>query len=463
MPNMDLSEISAGTPKVLGRCLELFDQNREKYSTNFPTLFSAPVTPAKYTSNPDIQFFRLVKAKHHYNYHKSKRSNQELDFERISAKSTVFNPYSRALLLSRLATFNALNWQIPYSAEFTELNELLCASHGWTCESISLNHNLKNHLRCTVCKAQLVLQFNMEEAPDYTPFWFDSDDIQLVNTNLKKEYITQVCGLGHLDSCSWQKLHTPVDSVYYLTPHISVADETLIDEYLQVLFSLTNILPHLDQQSSEFQRLFTPISLEELTQLIHVSNTWLLSRYYKDDKENFATVLAKNCPGWVYRIAAMGWDLKTQQFAHERILLLICTTCNNRVVIKSGEPQSNGENFAPLRTLSPCEFPAHIPSALATSSSDFYNNTDDDDIEDNNFGHKSWCMHVTNMGNVPFYDYFKNMLIQLYRYVGPVGEYEDKDMAIGPDISEPRKRQNSINVNEGLERFSKLRKLYFID
>lgn len=454
---MDLSEISAGTPKVLGRCLELFDQHPETYTPSHPSLFSAPVTPAKYTSNPDIQFFRLVKAKHHYNYHKTKQTNQKLDLERISAKATVFNPYSRPLLLSRLATFTALNWQIPYSAEFAELNELLCASHGWTCKSISQNNNVKNHLCCTDCKAQLVLQFNPEETLDYTPFWFDLDDVRLVNANLKKEYIGRVCGLGHSDSCSWRKLHTPVNSVYYLTPHIAFADETLISEYLRVLFDLTKMFAHLGQQATEFQRLLTPISPESLTKLVHVSNTWLLSRYRKDDKENFAAVLAKSCPAWVYRLAVMGWDLKSQQFALDKVLLLVCTTCNNRVVIKANQTAPE-PTFSSSKTLSPCEFQAHIPA-----STHFIDDLEDEEIKDEYFGHKPWCMHVKSMGNVPFYNYFNQMLIDLYRFVGPVGEYEDRDFGIEPGIAEPRKRQSSIDVNDGLEKFSKLRKLYFID
>lgn len=460
---MDLSEISAGTPKVLGRCLELFDQHQDKYVGNYHPLASAPVTPAKYDSNPDIQFFRLVKTKHHYNYHKSKTPSHEIDLGKIAAKSTVFNPYSRPLLLSRLSTFSALNWQIPYSAEFAELNELLCASHGWTCESISQNNNTKNHLRCTGCRAQFVLQFNTEEALAYTPFWFDADDVRLVNANLKKEYIDRVCDLAHLESCSWRKLHTPIDSVYYLTPHIGFANETLISEYLRVLFDLTKIVPRINHQALQLEGLLPPVSHEDLAQLVLVSNTWLLCRYFKEDKENFATVLGKSCPDWIYQLAAMGWDLKAQKFAHDRVLLLICTTCNNRVVLKASGTESDIDDFSSSKILSPCEFPAHL-SALATSSSgDYVTDLDDEESEDVNFGHKSWCLHASTMGNVPFHHYFTHMLIELYRFVGPVGEYEDKDMAIGQEIPEHRKRQNTINVNDGLERFSKLRKLYFID
>lgn len=460
---MDLSDISAGTPKVLGRCLQLFDLDQDKHTGNHQVLLSAPVTPATFESNPDIQFFRLVKSKHHYKYHKTKESRQGSSSQRVFAKPNVFNPYSRQLLLSRLATFTALNWQIPFSAENIELNELLCASHGWTCESISQNNNTKNHLRCSGCGAQVVLQFNVEDAPQYTPFWFDADDIRLVNENLKKEYVTRVCSLAHLDHCSWRKLHTPIDSVYYLTPHVGFADDTLISEYLRTLYDLIKALPHLRKYSAELQKLLPPLSPDDLTPLMQVSNSYLLRRYYTDDKENWAAKLGGTCPDWVYRLAALGWDFKAQEFASERILLLVCTTCNNRVVIRAGGEESDVDYLSSSRLLSPCEFPAHVPAESESAVHDFNDMSNCEETGDIYYGHKTWCLHVKNIDNLPFHRYFSRMVIELQVFGEPAENFKDKDMKIDLEASGRTKRQNSFNVNERLETFSKLRKLYFKD
>lgn len=459
---MDLSDVTAGTPKVLGRCLTLFSESREK-PPNTNVSFSAPVTPAKFDSNPDIQFFRLVKAKHHYNYHKSKRLLRDLSTGRSHAKPNVFNPYSRQNLLDRLRTFNALNWQIPYSPASNDLTELLCASHGWTCESISRNNNTKNHLRCSSCNAELILRFNNEvPLPIYAPFLFDSDDVQLANDNLVREYITQVQSTGHISTCSWNKIHTPLNSVYYLTPYVSFTDETLIREYLETLFHLTKNCQTLVDHVSEVQNILPPIQTEDLSHFVNASNIWLLSRYYKEDKENSAQVLATSCPPWIYWLAAMGWDLNAQKFAQESILLLICSNCNQRVFLKNTQESFTG-NVLSSKVLSPCEFPPHLENV---TPKDFECVEEEDEEETKNFGHKLWCLHSSNMGTIPFHVYFKDMLISLDRLVGPIGEYEtDKDMAIdpNPDSTPVSKRKNSFNVNEGLERFSKLRKTYFIE
>ena len=61
------------------------------------------------------------------------------------------------------------------------------------------------------------------------------------------------------------------------------------------------------------------------------------------------------------------------------------------------------------------------------------------------------------------------MLVQSKTNIGPVGEYiydsslMDIDTSIDSNQPPTRKRKNSFTVNEGLERLSKLRKLYLID
>lgn len=464
---MDLSEVSAGTPKVLGHCLELYlNPHRAPLELN---VRSAPVTPAKYASHPDIQFFRLVKSQHHYTYHKLKISSAEHSHAGIELASTLFDPYSRDLLLNRLRTFNALNWSIPsLNQAQTSLTELFCASYGWQCESISKNNNTKNHLRCTGCHFELILRFNsVEQQPAFAPFQFDLDDIQLLNANLVDQYILQVQASGHDAACSWTKVHTPLIGVYYLTPHLSNTNATLIGDYLKRLRNLTDNLPILQDHVASFRNLTPPVGAENLSKLVTVSNKWLLSRYFHDNKENFSIILDKMCPFWVYWLAAMGWDLNIQTFASQTVLLLICTSCNLRVFIKQNGVNGDRHSHLPVlsssKILTPCTFPpstTHLDSEFQIADGE---DMDEDEEPDAHFCHKEWCLQLLKVEGQFFYEYFEKLVNNLEKNIGPQGEYlSEKDLLLDLENETPKKR-SSIDIEDGLERFTKLRKLYFVD
>lgn len=462
---MDLSEVTAGTPKVLKHCLELF-HTPAPYRENSDSLSkTAPVTSAKFDSHPDIQFFRLVKTKHHYAYHKSKKtSGIEASLDKIHLKLSVFDPYSRDLLLQRLRTYNALNWSIPPSP-CEVLSEVVCASNGWICESIARNNKTKNHLKCTSCGNQIILRFNsVDQQPAYAPFQFDVEDIQALNDNLKAQYVHQIQDFGHASTCPWIKFHTPLMGVYYLTPYISTSNETLIADYLDILRNLTENLAILQQHSLTFGQLVPAIAVEEFSRFSRISNSWLLSRYFKENKENIASVLERLCLPWLYWLAAMGWNLNIQRFSSQTVLLLICTKCNQRVFLhKDSEKTMNSTPaVSSSKILTPCEFPAHIQKH-SQFSMEYLDEMEDDEEPDTNLGHKPWCFHVTNMANHTFYEYFMKMILELEKNIGPNGEYmAEKDMALNLDTG-VHKRRNNIDVNEGLDRLTKLRKLYFVE
>lgn len=463
---MDLSEVSAGTPKVLNNYLELF--LRPVLAPEMQHFRSAPVTPAKFAAHPDIQFFRLVKANHHYAYHKLKSVGPNFSLDTISSCSTHFDPYSRDLLLKRLRTFNALNWNIPSLGSGEEfLTELACAANGWTCESISRNNNTKNHLKCTSCGRELILKFNsVDHQPAYAPFEFDLEDINHLNNNLKSLYIEQIQASGHDVDCSWTKVQTPLAGVYYLTPHISETNDTLISDYLKCLRNLTDKLPLLLENSTSLRVLCPPVSVEDLTRLVKVSNIWLLARYFHDDKENFSGVLERMCPPWLYWLAAMGWELNIQTFSSQMVLLLICSSCNQRVFVYQHKNNSQVAEIPILsssKILTPCKFPPHTAHVSSGFSNEYMDEMEEEEEQDANFCHKPWCSKVQDVGGTPFWEYFKSMVLALEKNVGLLGEYlPEKDQMLNID-SQELKRRKSMDINNGIERFAKLRKLYFAD
>lgn len=412
---MDLSEISAGTPKVLGHCLELF-QNSQPADLQ---VRSAPVTPAKYESHPDIQFFRLVKTKHHYAYHKLKQTSGDHRYNEIGLSHTAFDPYNRELLLERLKTYNALNWSVP-SSRNSALTDLKCALHGWKCMSLPKNPYLKNQLRCSGCHSVLTLRFNsVEQQPQFAPFKFDLADIQELNHILIDQYISQIERTGHDLACSWTKVHTP-DSVYYLTPYLSNTNATLISEFLERLRNLTDNVPILQDHVQSFEKLAPSVDSPELQDFVRVSNKWLLCRYFYDNKENFLLVLEKMCPIWVYWLAALGWNLQVQSFGSQTVILLVCGNCNQRVFMKENDSM---------------------------------------ELEDEQLGHKSWCTHAWNVDNSNFVNYFIKLVSNLETNIGPQGEYlTDQDLLLD---MQPSQKRSSIDIEDGLEKLKKLRKLYF--
>lgn len=473
---MYLAEVAEGTPRVLKQYMKIFDSPSAHEPDYTLKLQSAPVTPTKYETHSDIQFFRLVKTKHHYAYHKSKLvlSSTEENVDHTNSRLSGFEPFNREQLLQRLKTFNALNWHIPSGKNTgVQLNELLCAVNGWTCQSIARNNNVKNHLSCSKCGNELILRFNAEEEqPEYAPFHFDLEDIQAVNLNLKAQYAQQVQALGHQSSCPWTKVLTPINTVYYLTPYIASTNEALIKLHTKTLKSLFDNLAII-QEHAGFLSLLCPKPklISTYADFCRASNLWLLSRYFNNDKENFGTILSKNCPAWLYCISGMGWDMYTQDFNGQTVLLMICQSCNQRIFLrKSAGPDdsSSGSQEHP-KVLTPCEYTAAIPHASSKFSNEYMDEVfeEDEQVIDPYLGHKQWCCQVSDMAGQPYFDYFMNMVASLEEYIGPNGEYlKDRDESLDMDIdacTKHSKRRASFDLQEELERFRKLRKPYFAE
>lgn len=447
-------EVSATTPYILDQCLALFDQNHERPSLE-PSL-SAPVTPlSKYSSHPDIQFFSSIKRKHHFEYHKQKNQMNCDPLNRNSNLTSTggFDPYSRALLLERLSTYNALNWNIPPSRDLNRtsetpaapvfleplifqetlatlaltLNELFCASNGWTCEPISRHNNFTNHLKCSACGAQLILRFNSVDEESYGQFLFDMEDIARLNDNMKTSYLSEIKQGAHSSSCPWKTLMCSLRGTYYLTPYIGATNSVLIAEYLDTLKNLIDNLPVLESMASFCQKLIPPPSTEIDEVFVRVSKMWFLDRFYSETKENFAAVLDFACPQWVYKVAAMGWNLSLQPYADTSVLIMACRSCNQRLFVEQ-EQNLNGD-------LSGLLF------------------------------HKTWCSRSVPMGSSSFFEYSQKMIILLECLIGPHGEYlVDKESTFDMDsVTASRKRRESLDINEGLDRFTKLRKMYFVN
>lgn len=430
---MDTQEVVANTPRVLDRCLSFLQQEQPLADTHK----SAPVTPTnKYSTHPDIQFFSSIKKRHHFDYHKKKHQmNHESRHNRsfLGSGSSTFDPYSRIQLLQRINTFNPLNWTIPPSRQDPtntlhvlphSLTELFCASNGWACEPISRHDNFTNNLRCTACGSQLILRFNSVDDASYGQFLFDMDDIARLNDNLKVSYLSEIKRSAHAAACPWRDLLCSLQGTYYLTPYVGETNAVLVAEYLECLKNLLDHLPVLEKMGEFCKQLaHLDVGGDSDEQFIRVSKMWFLDRFHSDNKENFAAVLDFVCPSWVYKVAAQGWKLTLQKHLDNTVLLMACDCCNQRLF---------------------------VDERMSASPSDYT--------------HKSWCSHSQPMGTLSFADYFHRMLVSLGNSIGPHGEYLiDKELSFNMDaVAANRKRRESFDVNDGLERLTKLRKMYFV-
>lgn len=369
------------TSQVLSDCLALFSSPaHEKY----PSLARGLLN-----SHPDIQYFKDVKDKNHYEYHKLKNITANVSHNAQLRPSNVqiailnvlgppklvqpagsmevgseharagapFNPHDRASLLNRLASFTVLNWKIPdLGLSQNDLNELTCAINGWRCPKTGA----KNSLSCTYCHAVLQLKFNDSTSSnsDYFPFDFDGDDYMELNVALAQSYLKQIRSAGHETSCLWRIYETPLEGVYYPRPYIDETSVELVDEYLRNLKALTDnsglvveLRPWFTSNSVNFT---VGTSVDEF---ISKSNALLIDRYYKEDQENsyYDIQLNSSIPRWMYRIATKGWSLHVQYFSREYVILLVCSKCNSRVFLPQSQKQSPAElNFSPSRVLTPC-------------------------------------------------------------------------------------------------------------
>lgn len=314
-------DIVATTPRVLRQCASVISTpNHEKYVD----------TPdhTKYATNPDIQYFRSVKAKNHYLYHRLKRSSKPLR-DRIYAAASTFDPYSRSQLLQRLATYTVLNWALPEGASNDKtwaVTELKCARNGWRCTSVAqgLLSGQKNHLVCDICHRQLVLRYNKAHDSIYN---FDAADVAKLNASVARVHLDQITAHSHGPACPWQSLETPLEGVYYMRPHLQSTNATLLDEYRHTLNSLVRHWRVLEPQLAE--KVLSAGPLDET--FVSASNAMLLQD--NSDKENLTTLVA-SAPWWIYTVAQLGWEIRSQKFSTRTVHVLLCTGCNSRLILK---------------------------------------------------------------------------------------------------------------------------------
>lgn len=427
---MDLSDVSGHTPRILRHCLDVLN-SPDLASAVHTKYASAPATPAKYDNHPDITFFRLVKAKHHYDYHRKKRPHTIPDvLKKASVATPPFDPYSRRQLLLRLKSYTSLNWRVPGgdTKGLLQLNELLCAAHGWICQDVPFNQT-KNHLKCSDCGSQMCMRFNsVDDQPQFASLKLGLHDIHQINLNLKEKYINYITCSAHSPACPWRKLSTPYDSVYYMMPYLDSTNLSLVDSYIDLLKGAIDNLLIIKDLHHLFPTLY-PIDYphDSFIQFMRASNEWLMARHFRENKENISSVLDRDCPSYVYWLAAMGWVLQTHEHLNRLTGLLVCSSCNARI---------------------------------------FLNGSRDSCLDDSNYCHKPWCSQISPMAGHAYHEYFINMVVETQPHMGLHGEYPPakeitKHLLEATDPL-PQKRPH-FDIADGLDRLSKLRKLYFAD
>ncbi|CAH6722845.1 hypothetical protein CLIB1444_11S02454 [[Candida] jaroonii] len=441
---------TTSTPRVLKQCVDLIlSPKHEKYSIPMDINIHE-----KFSEHPDIQYFKKIKSKNHFNYHKYKKNPIKIN-KTDSLMVSDFDPYSRDALISRISSYSTINWKIPF--ENHELNELRCSQNGWKCVSISINNNSKNHLVCVSCKQMLTLRFNEE---DFTTFEFDLKDIEEVNDHLCHEYLKQIQVSAHEENCPWRNFETPVEGIYYLKPFLHSTNEILINNYLHSLKTLVDNVSVIIERQDNFHDLIQETkSRAQIDQFTKNSNTWLMNKFYKHDKEN-QIIRLSTIPSWIYIISLLSWELKVQSFAHQLVLFLVCPQCNKKVFIDSTQhspvspsfkvPQSTGLNLSTSKILTPVKY----PPTIMEDEEEFYNTVD------LYSEHKPWCFMKHRASVEIMSNYLYDIIVNSETSIGINGELlEDVEMKIG----DSQKRRKSFDINEGLERLNKLRKLYLVE
>lgn len=472
-------DFNSHTPKVLKECLDLFLSPKHD---NYP----APIESGlKYSDHPDIQYFKTVKLKNHYDYHKFKKTPKKTH-KPATQRHSNFDPFSRGQLLSRLTTYSPLNWSIPMETHH-ELTELKCAQNGWKCIAISVNDYSKNHLMCISCMKVVTLRFNelqmlsprsqnfessMNGANDIHGI-NDINNVNELNLYLCQQYIDDITTNGHDTNCPWRHFETPLDGIYYLKPFIDSTKDALVNCYLGDLKDLIENNTIIVNKAEYFQALLdSKYNTERLLIFIKASNELLLEKFYGDNKENKSSLL-ELIPPWFYLIALLGWDLKVQSFANHLVLFLTCSCCNKKLFLDRAShpqvpkdvshlPSSTGLSLPTSKILTPMKIP---PSHLSHSS-EFVDQFHEEELDDEPEGfdllleHKPWCMHrkPINDDNEILIDYLFEVIINSYS-----GNDQEAINKSSSAISTTGKRLSEFDIKEGLERLTKLRKLYLAD
>lgn len=398
-------DVTASTPKVLDRCLRLFDKPGAAQETQ-----SKPSTPAPYASHPDIQFFSSVKSKHHFAYHRSK-VKQLKTVRKLESKTLPFNPFSRSQLLQRLGTYSPLNWDIPYTSEDI-LTELACARAGWVNSRSGVNH-----LHCSICELHTILRFNdIVSQPKYSVVRLGLADIVALNHQLKKLYLDKLRLLAHKNNCPWRNLQCPT-KVYYLPPYLASTNEVLLKTYVAALKAALDDLEGLNLFSLA---LLAAALLYSLPNIVPISQQWLLATYFNDSKENIELLFDTNLPTSVYSISALGWTLKVMRFGVKTLLVLKCHSCFQKHSVE--------------------------PSAATLELS-----------------HTPWCLYSSDFEGIPYVEYFCNVLMGLERNIGPKGKFQDETGLEELNRSKKQKLHPSVDINQALSKLSNLSKIYFAD
>ncbi|ODV82220.1 zf-C3HC-domain-containing protein [Suhomyces tanzawaensis NRRL Y-17324] len=453
------------TSQVLKDYIDII--NTPKKASPLPSASRTATPQTSRSKHPDIQYFQRVKAKNHFTYHKSKLHGRIVD--KIQSKMTVFDPYNHEQLLVRLRSFTPMNWHVP--EEDDGLNELKCARNGWKCLSFSITNHTKNHLLCTNCNKLLVLKFGSESpksASTIFPFEEETEpeNEEELNRLLKQKYLQQIVIDGHSSGCSWRNFETPLEGIYYLRPYINITNELLINDYLKNLKNLIDNWVVLSEFKEYFEDSFVASSADPA--FLKISNQWLLQRYFKENKENLS-ILLEMIPSWIYTFSMLGWALNVQTFSDQVILLLICNKCNQRIFLNLEKHSSSPQPYLHLsssKILTPCKYPIPNPQLPG-----YQDEQHEETVKFNPYTeHKDWCCNVHRMttsevnSDLKIHQYFHDMFLNSKSNIGPNGEYVQADEDLSMDCTESlAKRRKSFDINEGIEKLNKLRKLYMLD
>lgn len=427
------------------------------------------------SQHPDVQYFRSIKSKNHYNYHKFKQSAKPTATNSKS-KGVHIDPLSREQLMKRLTTFTALNWYLPYGVESDDFNELKCARNGWRCASNTSEYWVKNHLICTGCNAQLFLKFNDILSPSSVmPFHFDMEDYIEINQPLIQKYLDQITSLGHEKNCTWIYFECPLQEVYYSRPYLWKTREELINDYLRNLRSLVENGSVLRDSIENSELSLITSQVKEEDAFVERSKILLLDKVYGNEKENLANLLPL-IPNEFFHVAVLGWCLNIQSFGNVLVLLLICSKCNKRIIINSavGAPvqkhnvsscADNGIHLSASKILSPCEFPPtkvsaeHENDSLYTSQGldQPENSVGSNEQYDLTKEHKPWCSIIHAMDGQ----------IRTFEYLADIISNPQSDAAeeINTGTSSPLvpSKRKSMEVGDAIEKLNKLRKIYLME